>query len=245
MADSPRGYSYDSSSYGSYDSPESYQSRASPGDNYPSAQGAYKMDGTNPLTDTVAAQAMMRGPDPRLRHEYSQADPSGYQPPMVTGNKYHAPAVAYTPTSIPFRELLQAAEGSGAQFPLTTPAERAGYETAAYRTIDAGAQQHLAKTAWGSLEEIGDKFDPNNSKNVYARDTSVGAAFQVMEEGAKFNTARGNLVAAQSRREAEKRERERRADGSAPGEKRGRKSSSASAASQSSKHPAEKKKRNR
>ncbi|MER8069119.1 hypothetical protein ABTZ59_12615 [Streptomyces sp. NPDC094034] len=222
MTDSPEGYSDEHYRHVQQSQSETpYQESEASLDDYPNRQHAWEM-GNDPVVDRIAARQMMENPD--LTHDYHPSNWNDSQPSIVTGNDFQARAISYTPTWNPsLGYLAQASLNSDEQFPLATPLERDGYMLSAGQLVDSKARQDYAREAYGTLDEIGARYNPNDPGNQHELDVSVDAAFGVMTTAASFNAERQALLRMQSQREANIRAEEaRRTAGGAGGSAEGK-----------------------
>jgi hypothetical protein len=205
--------------YGSdYTSSDSYPGSPAYAANYPNADNAYQLGRHNPRVDRLAARqilAPMPGRNsPSLVHELPERNPTtgAYGDRMTTGNAREDTPLSYAPHWTPsLSQLAAAANYPSDQFPHSTPEQRMSYSNAAADLTNAKAEQTLVRTAYGTLAEVGQRFDPRDERSVYARDVSVGAAFDVMKSGPVFEREREKLTSEHNKviaRQAEQRERE-------------------------------------
>lgn len=158
--------------------------------------------GNDPVVDRIATRRLLRpvpgndmpGYMPDMRYEWGdeRRNPdSGFPAADIVAHNadtWDRPVSLEPDWSNPTLPYLStAAVYSDTQYPLVpNPQDRRRYEKVASRLIAARAEQTLARTAYGSLQEIGDGYDSDNSEKRHAADMSVDAADDVMKTAAAF-----------------------------------------------------------
>ncbi|WP_134655884.1 hypothetical protein [Streptomyces sp. H23] len=183
---------------------------------YPTTDDAYMM-GTDPTMDRARAAALMYDPASVI-HEYDPSNWQGNVPSIATGNEEMIPPVVHTDqnwsnSSVPSLGYMAGAQyGPEQRFPYAEEGMISGYVITAGEHVEARMQQTLARTAYGPLDDVGQRLaqNPDDPHVQHASNVSVDAAFNVMATSSAFTRQDAVMRDHHRRTEADRKKKKRK-----------------------------------